>query len=101
VVIVEPGYIAPGMKDVGEHPGPDSYRDLWEQWDKVSSTLTGPSGRSEPSIVATAIADALEDPNAPMRVEVGADAQMVLGVRRQLDDASFEATMRETLGLTW
>jgi hypothetical protein len=51
--------------------------------------------------VATAIADALEDPDTPLRVEVGADAQTVLAVRRQLDDAAFEATMRETLGLTW
>jgi hypothetical protein len=34
-------------------------------------------------------------------VEVGADAETVLAVRRQLDDASFESTMRETLGLTW
>jgi NAD(P)-dependent dehydrogenase (short-subunit alcohol dehydrogenase family) len=101
VVVVEPGYIAPGMKDVGEHPGPGIYRELWEQWDNVSSTLTGPSGRPAPSIVATAIADAIEDPLAPLRVEVGTDAQMVLAVRRQLDDASFEATMRETLGLTW
>src|SRR5665213_775695 len=38
VVIVEPGYIAPGMKDVGEHPGPGIYRDLWDQWDNVYST---------------------------------------------------------------
>jgi NAD(P)-dependent dehydrogenase (short-subunit alcohol dehydrogenase family) len=101
VVIVEPGYIAPGMKDVGEHPGPGVYGELWDQWGNVSSTLTGPSGRSDPSIVAAAIADALEDPDTPLRVEVGADAQTVLAVRRQLDDAAFEATMRETLGLTW
>ncbi|HXA32297.1 MAG TPA: SDR family oxidoreductase [Acidimicrobiales bacterium] len=101
VVIVEPGYVAPGMKDAGGHPGPDVYGDLWEQWDSVSSTLTGPTGRSDPSIVATAIADALDDPGTPLRVEVGTDAETVLAVRRQLDDASFEATMRETLGLTW
>jgi NAD(P)-dependent dehydrogenase (short-subunit alcohol dehydrogenase family) len=101
VVIVEPGYIAPGMKDVGEHPGPGVYGELWEQWGNVSSTLTGPSGRTDPSIVAAAIADALEDPDTPLRVEVGSDAQTVLAVRRQLDDTAFEATMRETLGLTW
>jgi NAD(P)-dependent dehydrogenase (short-subunit alcohol dehydrogenase family) len=101
VVIVQPGYVSPGMKDAGEHPGPDVYGELWEQWNNVSSTLTGPSGRSDPSIVAAAIADALEDPDTPLRVEVGADAETVLAVRRELDDASFEATMRATLGLTW
>jgi NAD(P)-dependent dehydrogenase (short-subunit alcohol dehydrogenase family) len=101
VVIVEPGYVAPGMKDAGSHPGPDVYGDLWKQWDNVSSTLTGPTGRSDPTIVATAIADALDDPGTPLRVEAGADAETVLAVRRQLDDAAFEATMRETLGLTW
>jgi hypothetical protein len=63
--------------------------------------VTGPSGRSDPSIVAAAIADAVEEPDTPLRVEVGADAETVLAVRRQLDDASFESTMRETLGLTW
>ncbi len=101
VVIVQPGYVSPGMKDLGRHRGPAAYRDLWEQWNSVADTVTGPSGRTDPSIVAMAIADALTEPGTPLRVEVGADAEMVLGVRRQLDDASFEATMRETLGLTW
>jgi len=48
-----------------------------------------------------AVADALEDPETPLRVEVGADAAMVLDLRRTLSDAEFEATMREALGLTW
>ena len=47
------------------------------------------------------MADALEDPATPLRVEVGKDAAMVLQLRRTLDDATFEATMREALGLTW
>jgi hypothetical protein len=32
---------------------------------------------------------------------VGADAQMVLMARKQMDDETFEATMRQRLGLTW
>jgi hypothetical protein len=51
--------------------------------------------------VAEAVADALENPETPLRVEVGADAAMVLELRRTLSDAEFEATMREALGLTW
>jgi hypothetical protein len=51
--------------------------------------------------VADAVADALEDPDTPLRVEVGGDAAMVLELRRTLNDTEFEATMREALGLTW
>jgi len=101
VVIVEPGYIAPGMKHDNDHAGPDVYGELHDQWGATVSTLTGPEGRPGPELVARAVADAIEDPSTPLRVEVGKDAAMVLGLRRTLDDASFEATMREALGLTW
>jgi hypothetical protein len=47
------------------------------------------------------VADAIDDPSTPLRVEVGKDAAMVLALRRNLSDAEFEATMREALGLTW
>jgi len=36
-----------------------------------------------------------------VRIPVGDDAEMVVAVRKAHDDATFEATMRETLGLTW
>ena len=32
VVIVEPGYIAPGMKHADDHLGPTLYADLHAQW---------------------------------------------------------------------
>src|SRR5277367_6054316 len=35
VVIIEPGYIAPGMKHTGGHQGPEVYRALYEQWDGI------------------------------------------------------------------
>ncbi len=101
VVIVEPGYIAPGMKHADDHPGPEVYEDLHRQWDATVSTLVGPAGRPGPELVGNAVADALEDPGTPLRVEVGADAAMVLELRRTLRDEEFEATMREALGLTW
>jgi NAD(P)-dependent dehydrogenase (short-subunit alcohol dehydrogenase family) len=101
VVLVEPGYIAPGMKRGEDHPGPDVYDELREQWSKTVETVTGPEGRPGPEIVATAVADAIEDPSTPLRVEVGTDAAMVLGLRRTLGDQEFEATMRHALGLTW
>ncbi len=101
VVIIEPGYIAPGMKHEDDHVGPAAYADLHAQWGASVSTLLGPEGRPGPELVAAAVADALEDPYSPVRVEVGADAVMVLELRRNLRDADFEATMREALGLTW
>ncbi len=102
VVIIEPGYIAPGMKhDDADHLGPEAYAELHAQWGATVSTLVGPDGRPGPETVALAVASAIEDPDTPVRVEVGKDAAMVLELRRTLRDAEFEATMREALGLTW
>jgi NAD(P)-dependent dehydrogenase (short-subunit alcohol dehydrogenase family) len=101
IVVVEPGYIAPGMKHEDDHRGPAVYEDLHAQWGGTVSTLVGPAGRPGPELVGTAVADALEDPSTPLRVEVGQDAAMVLHLRRTLSDVEFEATMREALGLTW
>ncbi len=101
VVVVEPGYVSPGMKAVDDHRGPAVYDELRAQWAGADAAVTGIGGRSTPETVARAIADAIEDPGSPRRVEVGGDAQMVLGTHRELDDAGFEAAMREVLGLTW
>jgi hypothetical protein len=54
-----------------------------------------------PEVVAVAIADAIESPDAPLRIPVGTDAEMVLGARASMDDATFEATMRQVLNLDW
>jgi len=100
-VIIEPGYIAPGMKAQGRHEGPEVYAELYRQWEGTDDAVTGPAGRPGPDLVARAIADAIEDPATPLRVPVGDDANMILAVRKELDDAAFEAAMRETIGLTW
>lgn len=62
--------------------------------------MTGPEGRPGPELVGVAIADAIENPETPLRVPVGGDAEMILGARRHFDDAAFEAAMRKTLDLT-
>ena len=100
-VIVQPGYTAPGMKAAEPHHGPAAYAELWRQWQGTDTVLTGSGGRPGPDQVARAVADAIEDPTTPLRVEVGDDARLVLDARRRLDDAGFEAAMREALGLTW
>lgn len=101
VVIIQPGYIAPGMKAAPRHDGPDVYAPLWDQWTGTDAKMTGPAGRPGPELVGIAIADAIENPTTPLRVPVGSDAEMVLGARQHLDDAAFEAAMRKTLDLRW
>lgn len=101
VTIIEPGYIAPGMKAADDVAGDDAYRQLWEEWDGTDDKLTGARGRPGPEVVAKAIRAAIEDPSTPLRVPVGEDAVTVLGARDALDDAAFEAAMRQTLGMTW
>jgi NAD(P)-dependent dehydrogenase (short-subunit alcohol dehydrogenase family) len=101
VVIVEPGYIAPGMKASPRHDGPAEYAELWDQWTGTDAKITGPTGRPGPELVGVAIADAIENPATPLRVPVGADAEMVLSARQHFDDAAFEAAMRKTLDLQW
>jgi NAD(P)-dependent dehydrogenase (short-subunit alcohol dehydrogenase family) len=101
IVIVQPGYIAPGMKTAPRHDGHEVYAPLWEQWTGTDAKVTGPSGRPGPELVGAAIADAIENPETPLRVPVGADAEMILGARRHFDDAAFEAAMRKSLDFTW
>ncbi len=101
VVIIQPGYIAPGMKASPRHDGPPAYEELWRQWTGTDAKVTGPSGRPGPELVGVAIADAIENPETPLRVPVGDDAKMILGARKHFDDAAFEDAMRKTIDLTW
>ncbi len=100
-VLIEPGAIATGTKASQTHQGPADYAGLWEQCAGVDNKTTGPSGPPGPEVVALAIARAIEDPKAPLRVPVGQDAEMILGARRSLDDQAFEDAMRKVLGFTW
>ena len=102
VVIVEPGYIAPGMRNAVRH-GEDGtpYEELRQQWSGADETMVGPEGRPGPEVVGMAIADAIADPSTPLRVPVGADAEMVLAARKQLGDEDLTTAMRDLLGLTW
>jgi NADP-dependent 3-hydroxy acid dehydrogenase YdfG len=104
VVIIEPGFIDTAFGDNAQHFGEDAapYDELRRQWDATADVLTGGEGATPgPELVAAAIADAIESDDGPLRVAVGADAELVAAVRATNDDATFEATMRETLGLTW
>ena len=99
-VLIEPGNIATGIKASQTHMGPADYAGLWEQWAGAHTKMTGPS-LPGPEVVGLAIASAIEDPATPLRVPVGQDAEMILGLRRSLDDQAFEDAMRKAVGLTW
>ena len=101
VVVIEPGYIAPGMKPADNVRGDPAYQQLWEEWSGTDQKVTGPDGRPGPELVAAAVRSAIEDPATPFRVPVGDDAVLVLGARSSMDDAAFETAMRTMLGLTW
>ena len=100
-VLIEPGTTATGIAASEPHQGPADYAGLWEQWAGAHNKMTGPSGPQGPEVVALAIARAIEDPATPLRVPVGQDAEMILGLRRSLDDQAFEDAMRKAVGFTW
>jgi NAD(P)-dependent dehydrogenase (short-subunit alcohol dehydrogenase family) len=103
VVMIEPGMFETqfGANEVmyGREGGP--YDELARQWDVARTKLPPNDATDGAEVVAARIADAIEAKTHTLRHPVGADAELVTTVRAQLDDATFEATMRETLGLTW
>jgi NAD(P)-dependent dehydrogenase (short-subunit alcohol dehydrogenase family) len=103
VVLIEPGVFETAFGDNATHVGMEGghYDELATQWEASRGKLPANDASAGPETVAAAIADAIEAKEHKLRHPVGADAELVATVRAQLDDASFEATMRETLGLTW
>jgi len=101
-VAIQPGPFATNFRANIRRSGTDTppYDELHAQWDGATDTLAGgePPG---PDAVATAIAEAIEADDPPLRIPVGDAAEMIVAVRSTSDDATFEATMRETLGITW
>lgn len=106
VVLIEPGRFATRFGETELRLGLDApYDELDRQWNAAQAKL--PTGGDEgaeppgPEAVAVAIADAVEHDATPLRRPVGVDAEMVVATRASMDDATFEATMREVLGLDW
>jgi NAD(P)-dependent dehydrogenase (short-subunit alcohol dehydrogenase family) len=101
VVLIEPGYIAPGMKASPQWGLEAPYDDLAQQWWGTDSKLLGEEGRPPPEVVGEAIWQSITTDQPRLRWPVGADAELILATRAQLDDAAFEDVMRRTLDLTW
>jgi NAD(P)-dependent dehydrogenase (short-subunit alcohol dehydrogenase family) len=104
VAIVEPGGFQTAFGDNRKAFGIDEppYDELDRIWTASEDLLMGrddeqPTGE----IVAQTLADAVEGRQKKLRWLVGADAELVMGVRREMDDEQFEAVMREQLKLDW
>ena len=62
--------------------------------------MTGPPAGAklrDPQVVAAAIYDAVHDEEPKLRYLVGQDAEMIGGLRKRMDDAEFEQTLRQAL----
>jgi short-subunit dehydrogenase len=103
VRIVEPGFFETEFQGKEPRYALDEapYDELDRQWSVAFEKLQGGAPALGPEPVAQVIADAIEADDGPLRWPVGADADMVLGARTTMDDATFEATMRGVLGLDW
>jgi NAD(P)-dependent dehydrogenase (short-subunit alcohol dehydrogenase family) len=103
VALVEPGFFTTGFSDNVYRIGADSapYDELLARWEAAANRLRNGQDAPGPEAVAQTIADIVESDAPAFRHPVGDDAVMVLGARDAMDDASFEAAMRETLKLDW
>ena len=103
VLIVEPGAIDTnfGSNLVDHRWGDGPYRPLADQWIEASQILGAGEPTPGPELVAKAICDALKDPDAPLRLPVGSDAQLVTAARGSTPYGEFEAAMRAVLKVDW
>jgi NAD(P)-dependent dehydrogenase (short-subunit alcohol dehydrogenase family) len=99
VHVIEPGgygtrFDANRMRaDESESP----YVDLQSRWDKVYGNVPGRRADADPNEVAVAIYEAATQADHPLRRLVGADAELLGQLRNDLDDATFEHTIRTAL----
>lgn len=100
VVIIEPGFISPSMKEQHGDGVLGVYGELGAQLGEIAAKLQS-AGRPGPELVAISVADAIETQDGPLRRRVGQDAELILSARSTLDDDEFEKLMRDVVGLNW
>ena len=102
VLVVEPGSIATSFGDnMIDHRGAGPYAELAEKWEKAMGVLGGEAPAPGPELVATKICDALEQEDGPLRLPVGADAELIAASRQGASYDDFEAAMRGYLQIDW
>ena len=100
-LLVEPGGFETNIENTRRVPRRftegSPYLDLERRFEQSLTKLPGASVRADPQIVAETIYNAVYDKEPKLRYLVGQDAEMIGGLKKQLDDAQFEQTMRQAL----
>ena len=101
VALVEPGGFETNIGNTRRVPRRytegSPYAEYDQRFEQALSRLPTQGERADPQVVAEAIYNAVHDETPKLRYLVGQDAEMIGGLRRQMDDEQFEQTMRQTL----
>lgn len=77
-------------------PDADGYWAIAERLERNVKGLSG-DAPADPADVARTIADVVDDPDAPLRVPVGADAELIMAARSGRSFEEYEVLMRSAL----
>lgn len=77
-------------------PDDEGYWTIAEQLEARAKGLSG-GGPTDPAVVARTVADVVEDPLAPLRTPVGADAELIVAARHGQSFEEYEVLMRSAL----
>lgn len=77
-------------------PAHDEYWSVAERLEGNAKSLSGPEP-ADPDLVARTVADVVDDADAPLRVPVGADAELIIAARRGRSFEEYEVLMRSAL----
>jgi NAD(P)-dependent dehydrogenase (short-subunit alcohol dehydrogenase family) len=101
VLIIEPGGFETNIENTRRlarrFTEGSPYADLARRFEASLEKLPAAAVRADPQIVADCIYNAVNDKQPKLRYLVGQDAEIIGGMRRQLDDTQFEQTMRQSL----
>lgn len=101
VAIIEPGAFATefaGNRRFAGADGRSPYAGVHSRWEAATAGLPGRDRPGDPESVAAAVYEAATRADHPLRRLVGADAELLGALRHDLDDATFEHTVRTALG---
>lgn len=103
VKLIEPGAIATDFGgrslDMQHDESLTEYNELMGNMMKSMETMMDPEAMSTPDLVADVIFGAATDGSDNLRYVAGADAQQLLGARKQMEDAEFTGMVKQQYGL--
>ncbi len=101
VLLIEPGGFETSIQGSGRvarrFTEGSPYLALQQRFQQAMTRLPTGGERGDPQVVAEAIYNAVHDEQPKLRYLVGQDAEMIGGLRRQMDDEQFEQAIRQAL----